>query len=131
MTVNSKLVEWAYIAMMPVSSASVESGPSLFVFKGRITFHNIVHDNRAYTGVSSFKLSVGSVTTTTTYIGGVDTVSFLSCAEKFVSYTKQVNVNDKKLLIIYDGYRAPLSVSVLKLIETNNIIAYSLSSYTS
>ena len=63
--------------------------------------------------------------------GGIDTPRFLDWGYSFVKHVEPLPRGGRKVLPIYDGYRAHLSLAVLDLFHKNNIIVYVLPSQTS
>lgn len=50
---------------------------------------------------------------------------------EFISYKKPFAANREKILIIIDGYKEPLSLPVLKVLDENNIVVNALPSQNS
>ena len=117
--------------MMPAVSASGECGPTLFVFKDRIHYRNVLRNGVVYTETLTDYLSNNSVVASRDQLGGVDSVNFLSWEHQFVSHVKHFTSNGPKVLLIYDGYRAQMSLEVLQLFKQNGIIVYALPAHTS
>ena len=63
--------------------------------------------------------------------GGVDTQNFRNWANKLVQFVAELTANDRKVLLIYDGNRANLSLEVLEIFANNNIVVYALPAHTS
>ena len=63
--------------------------------------------------------------------GGVDGRSFLAWARIFVEIVKHLTAGGRKLMLIYDSYRAQLSIAVLELFKSNNIVVLALPAHTS
>ena len=63
--------------------------------------------------------------------GGIDTPRFLDWGYLFVEHVEPLKREGRKLLLIYDGYRALLYLAVLDLFHKNNIIVYVLTFHTS
>ena len=62
--------------------------------------------------------------------GGVDSVNFRNWAVRFVEDLK-VRASTGKVLLIYDGYRAHLSLHVLERLLNGNVVVYALPAHTS
>lgn len=60
----------------------------------------------------------------------VDSNTFLIWAECLVTDTITLHDDGCKMLVLYDGYRSHLSVTVLDLIAKNDIIVYAFSAHT-
>lgn len=56
---------------------------------------------------------------------------FRNWANKFVEFVADLTANNRKLLLIYDGYRAHLSLEVVEIFANNNIAMYALRAHTS
>ena len=63
--------------------------------------------------------------------GAVDTASVLKWVHKFIEFTNDLRCKNRKVLLIYDGYRSHPSLEVLKLFLLNNIIVYALLAHMS
>ena len=63
--------------------------------------------------------------------GGIDTLRLLEWGHVFVEYVEPLARRGRKVLLVYDGYRAHLSLSVLDLFPKNNIIFYVFPLHTS
>ena len=63
--------------------------------------------------------------------GGKDTPRFLDWGYSFVEHVDPLTRGGRKVFLIYDGYRAHLSLAVLDLFHKNFIIVYLLPSHTS
>ena len=59
--------------------------------------------------------------------GGVDRYNFISWAQTFVLYVSDLTANNRRVLLVYDGYRSHLSLEVLELFRRNHIVVYVLS----
>lgn len=49
--------------------------------------------------------------------GGFDSSNFLSWAEKVVEHVKPLTIGGRKVLITYDGYKAHMTLKVLKMFD--------------
>ena len=120
------------VTMLPVISADGQTGPPLFVFKGlRLPYRNVLCNGRVRTETPACNLPINSCLALRQENGGVDTVNFLHWAYSFVSFVGPLVANNRKVLLIYDGYRAHLSLDILELFYHNNIIVYALPAHTS
>lgn len=63
--------------------------------------------------------------------GGVDSTNCLNWASVFVKYTAPLRTKNRKVLLVYDGYRSHLSLPVLKLFKQNGIVIYALPAHSS
>ena len=72
-----------------------------------------------------------SVVATRENMEGVDASNFLSWAHHFLRYTQHLRQNGRNVLLIYDGYRADLSLPFLDLFAKNNVIVIALLAHSS
>lgn len=120
------------VTLMPVVSADGDTGPPLFVFKGvQLPYRKVLSDGNEVTQTYHSVLPRGSVVAMRERGGGVDGANFFEWAHKFIESVKDLTAGERKVLLIYDGYRSHMSFRVLKLLRQNNIIAYALPSHTS
>ena len=120
------------VTMMPIVSAAGEAAPPLFVFKGsRVPFRTVLRAGRIVDETPISNLPLRSTVALRQENGGVDTQNFRNWANKFVLFVAELTANDRKVLLIYDGYRAHLSVEVLEIFANNNIVVYALPAHTS
>ena len=103
------------VTMMPVISAASEAGPPLFVIKGKqMSYRNMLRNGKTYIESPESSLPRRSVLATRIEGGGVDSKNFLSWADSFIEFTKDLRAEGWKVLLIYDGYRSHLSLQVLE-----------------
>ena len=120
------------VTMMPLIAADGSAHIPLLVFKGsRIPFREFVVNGVKKLDSYQERLPRGALVTVRENIGGVDTTNFYSWALQFVHLVKSSHGMNRKVLLIYDGYRSHMSLRVLELFSSNNIIAYALPSHTS
>ena len=120
------------ITMMPIISATGSCAPPLFVFKGsRLPCRTVRVGNQTVDETPACKLPPGFTLALRTENGSVDTVNFLNWAYNFVDHVKHLRANNRKVLLIYDAYRAHISLEVLELFLSNNIIVYALPAHSS
>ncbi len=121
------------ITMMPIISADGSCASPLFVFKGsRLPYRTVRVGNQTVDKTPACKPPPGSTLALRTENGSVDTVNFLNWAYNFVDHVKHFTANSRKILLIYDAYRAHISLEVLELFFlSNNIIVYALSAHSS
>lgn len=62
--------------------------------------------------------------------GGIDGRNFYARTETFVELVRVFTFGGRKVLLVFDRYRAHLSLKVLSLFERNWIIAYALPEHT-
>lgn len=62
---------------------------------------------------------------------GVNSVNFRRWAEQFVSATAHLRDDNKKMLLIMDGYRSNCGLDVLVYLESKEVICYALPYHTS
>ena len=113
------------VTHMPIISASRACAPPLFVFKGlRLPYRTIVKDGHIVTQTPLYNLPKGSTARTREETGGIDTARFLDWGYSFVEYVEPLTKGGRKVLLIYDGYRAHLSLAILELFNKSNIIVH-------
>lgn len=64
-------------------------------------------------------------------IASVDKHNFVEWVKHFVEDVKDLTVNGKKVLLIYDGFRSHMCIEALEILKLNGIIAYALPAHTS
>ena len=63
--------------------------------------------------------------------GGIDKRIFIKWASLFVKKVRDLTLNDRKVLFLYDGYRSHISYEALKILDDGNVIAFALPAHTS
>lgn len=111
------MAEFSYksrVTFMPCISASGNCAPPLFVFEGnRINCDRILMDSVPIDQPRTSTLPPNAVIATRQTIAEVDPCILLSWAHWFLTYIKRLRVGLRKVLLVYDGYRSHLSLSVL------------------
>lgn len=120
------------VTLMPVVSASGDTGPPLFVFKGKLLLYRTVLQNgqkivQTYHSV----LPRCAVVAMREEHGGVDGNNFYQWAEMFIQHVHELTVGGRKVLLTYDGYRSHMSIRVLELFSKNNVEVYALPAHSS
>ena len=99
---------------MPEISAAGKTGPRLFVYKGKsFPYLCYVENGQEKIDTIAHHLPRRAVVAMRAEGGGVDSNNFCEWASSFVDYVSDLTANDRKLLLIYDGYRSHMSLSVL------------------
>ena len=120
------------VTMMPVINAFGQSGPPLFVFKGtKMPYRTVLKGGIVVEETPACNLPFKSTVALRAENGAVDTANFVKWAHTFVEFTNDLRCNNRKVLLIYDGYRSHLSLQVLELFHLNDIIVYALPAHTS
>lgn len=120
------------VTMMASISAAGNSGPPLFVFKGKkLPFRRVVRGGEEVYESLADVLPRHSVISAREKCGGVDMHNFLNWGLEFVKSVKDLTANNRKLLLTYDAYRSHITLDVLELFHENNIIVYALPAHTS
>eukprot|EP00171_Calliarthron_tuberculosum_P006070 IDg6070t1 len=118
--------------MMPVISAAGEAGPVLFAFKGStLPYREVVCGRDVVVETLADRLPRTAVVTTRAECGGVDSGNFYLWATHFVAFIAPLTAGGRKVLLLYDGYRAHMTLRVLELFDRHNIVAYALPAHTS
>lgn len=118
--------------MMPVVSADGEEKPLLVVIKGtRIPYRTVIREWVTYLETPVINLLWGAVIATRQDNGDVDSANFHAWGGKFVSYLQDLLANWRKCVLIYDAYRAHISVQVLELFHAKQIIFYTFRAHIS
>ena len=129
---NSREVKWKgkcdHLTMMAVVNAAGQTFTPLFVLPGIKARYRRRTDGR-YETPADFLPGPNYVYMRET--AGVDSNIFLSWAENFVLETAYMRRNNRKLLLVYDGYAGHLQYRVLQLLKTNNIIVAGLPAHSS
>lgn len=129
---NPNVTKLARITMMPEISAAGDHGPPLFVMKGtKIPYRSVIRNGIELQESPPSNLPRHSVLAMREENGGVDRFNFFAWARSFVNYASELTENERKVLLTYDGYQSHLSLNVLELLQSNNVIVYALPSHTS
>ena len=73
----------------------------------------------------------GAIAVTREESGGIDTPRFPDWGYSFVEYFEPLTKTGRMVSLIYDGYRAHLSLAGLDVFHKNKILVYVLPSHTS
>ena len=134
-TMDTQLADWSNTArttLMAVVSASGDTGPPLFVFNGKnIPYRSVLINSVVVNETYASYLPRGAVMTMREKIAGFDTINFIHWSKNFVESVRNLLVGGRKILLVYDGYRAHMSLRVLKYFSLNGVIAYAIPSNTS
>ena len=64
-------------------------------------------------------------------VAGMDGELFYARALKFIEETEYLRRNNRKILLVYDGYACHITFRVLNMFHQNRIVVVSLPAYTS
>ena len=104
------------ITLMDVIRAAGDHAAPLFVLKGSsIPYRILIRGGIKITESPASYLPTNAVFAMRTENRGVDSTTFLNWAAVFVRYIAPLHTNNRKVLLVYDGYRSHLSLQVLKL----------------
>ena len=104
----------------------------LFIFKGtRLRYRTFLRNGAILTEKPLSKLLPGAIAATREENGGIDTSRFLDWWYSFVDDVEPLTKDGRKVLLIYDSYRAHLSAANIELLERNNINVYVPPAHTS
>ena len=127
-----EFVRTSRTTVMPVVSASGESGPPLFVFRGkRLPFREVLHNGKAEIQTYADYLPRGACLAMREEGGGADTRNFYEWAKKYVASVADLTANGRHVLLVFDGYSAHMSLRVLELFSENRVQVYALPAHTS
>ena len=116
---------------MPVVSADGRHHRLLVVLPGvRSRWTKVIANNKEVHQTPSDFLPHGSFVFQRTP-AGVDTGIFLKWLPSFLNDTSHLRENGKRMLLIYDGYKSHVSLSVISMLMKENVLAYALPSHTS
>jgi len=132
---DSRIAQFANtsrVTMMPAICADGSAHLPLFVFKGRCLPYREIERN-GIKGLDTYqgRLPRNAIVCSRQENGGVNSEIFYSWATQFVKMAGDLTANNRKVLLIYDGYRSHMSLKVLNLFYANDIIAYALPAHTS
>eukprot|EP00171_Calliarthron_tuberculosum_P008804 IDg8804t1 len=124
-TVDTKMVYFANVhrvTMLPVVSAAGNYSPTLFVFRGRVLpYSNVRRDRQIITETYADFLPRGSAVAVHDEVGGMDSSNIFNWAKLLADHVRDLTVNGRKSLLVYDGYRSHMSLRVLEYFKGNNI----------
>lgn len=127
-----EFVRTSRATVMAIMNARGDTGPPLFVFKGaRPPYRQVVVNGRICTETYASHIPKGSVIAMRDGVGGVDSVNFLAWAKRFVEHVRPLTEKNRKVLLMFDAYRAPLSLAVLELFHENGAIVYAIPAHAS
>ena len=119
------------IPVLPIISFSGPYAPLLFVFKRKkLPYRSLLQHGCVKTQTSMSCLPGGSMVVKREENGGIYTTRFLEWVDTSVDFLGPMKANRRKVLLINDGDRAHLSLSILELFERNNVIVYVLPAHT-
>lgn len=117
--------------LMPIVNADGDAAPPLFVFKRkRLTYRKIILDGKVQIETYASRLPRRAVLTSREENGGVDSNNFYEWEKGFMQYVQDLTSNGRKVLLVYNGYRGHMTLRIVQLFESSNIIAYALPAYT-
>ena len=120
------------VTILPAVSASGHVAPPLFVFKGvRVPYRVVERSGHWVTETFSDYLPRHSVFGMRAEGGGVDTGNFYVWCTHFVKHVADLTSNNRKVLLILDGYRCHMSVRTLEMLNAHGVIVYALPAHTS
>ncbi|PXF48906.1 hypothetical protein BWQ96_01248 [Gracilariopsis chorda] len=107
----------------------------LFVFQGtKLCIRRYQHRSdpfHQYLESIADCLSRGTLVTARKEVAAVDSSNFHEWATALMDDTKDLQENERKFLLIYDGYQSHLWIPFLELFREAGIIAYAIPSHTS
>ena len=63
--------------------------------------------------------------------GRIDMRIFIRWAGLFLEEVRDLTLKDRKVLLLYEGYRSHMSYEALKILDIGNVIAFALPAHTS
>lgn len=100
--------------LMRVISASGAFASPLFIFKGtRLSYRTVLQNGEILTEMPLSKLPPGAMDARREENSGTDTARFMDRGYSFVDHVEPLTKDGKKVLLIYGGYRAHLSLAFL------------------
>lgn len=95
----------------------------LFIFKGNwLPFRTYVRDGELVPEKALSLRPMGSLAATREENGGIDTAMFPDLGYSFVEHVEPLTRDRRKVELIYDWYRAQLSLPIPEIHERRNII---------
>lgn len=99
---------------MPHVNATVECGPTFLVFRGQsIPYRTVQRDGSVYTETPAVYLPQNSLLAHRETLAGVDSANFLAWGHEFVKHVQPKTSTGRKAILIFDAYRANISLLVL------------------
>lgn len=118
--------------LMGMIFASGHIGKPLFVLEGTKLRYRVLQANgTTMTEAVVEMLLRNALVTTREDLGGVDSQSFARWAKMFVEEGKDLTVDGRKELLIYNGYPSHMTLASLEILDAGGVIAYALPSHTS
>ena len=119
------------VTVLPVVSASGETGPPLFVFKGKcIPYRQVLVGGALRAETYTQYLPRSACVAVREECGGVDSANFLNWAKELVKNMPDLTCGGRHVLLTYDAYRAHMSLAVLLILHTHRIVVYTLPAHT-
>ena len=121
------------ITLMPVVFANGALGNLFVICKGDGIQYRVNKNEYGEEVIETFADCFPRKTTITARsdIAGVDKRNFLRWAHTFVEEVSDLTAGGRKVLLIYDGYRSHMSVSVLEVLRDGGVEVYVLPAHTS
>ena len=103
----------------------------MFVCKRKhLKFRTSVVDGNPVVETLADCLQRSKIVTIRENIAGVDSHNFIEWAKLFVGDVKDLTVNNRKVLLVLDGYRSHMTYQALRILQTGGVIVYALPSHT-
>lgn len=121
------------ITLMPTVFADGSLGNLFVVAKGDAIQYRVNKNKNGNEVLETFAdcFPRRTVLTTRSELAGVDKHNFLRWAEGFVKEVSDLTKDGRKVLLIFDGYRSHMSVSVLEVLREGGVEVYILPAHTS
>eukprot|EP00171_Calliarthron_tuberculosum_P002640 IDg2640t1 len=121
------------VTLLGCISAAGEAFLPMWIFKGkRLPFRfRQMPDGSQKAESAAHLLPPGSLHGTRPEVGGVDTKIFVSWCKHFVQRVEYLTREGKKVLLVYDGYRAHMSLECLQILKDGSVEVYVIPAHTS
>ena len=120
------------ITLMSVIFANGVPGRSMFVCKGKhLKYRTSFVQGKPVLETLADCLPRGSIVTMRENVAGVDNPNFIEWAKLFVKDAADLTIDNRKVLLILDGYRSHMTYQALKILQTGGVIVYALPAHTS
>ena len=124
--------EISHITMMPTIAADGSSLKPYFILKGQgVHWKEVIRGGEKITESILNFLPAGCLVTTRENVAGVDKENFRRWVPFYLQQIQPLLQDDRRVLLIYDGYKSHLDIRALETLKEAGVIAYALPAHTS
>eukprot|EP00171_Calliarthron_tuberculosum_P021386 IDg21386t1 len=120
-------------SLLACVSATGDAVLPLWIFKGKRLPYRVrtMPDGSERIDAAADILPPESLLATRPEVGGMDEHIFVQWCRAFVDRVKHLTANGRKVLLVYDGYRAHMTLRCLNILKDGNLEAYAIPAHTS